>query len=572
MSTILVVDDHADNRQLLRSLLAHRNHRVLEAADGQRGLEIARAERPDLVIADVLMPVMDGYEFVRRLRDEPAIGGTEVIFYTANYLEREARDLAAGCGVGIVLTKPSEPDVILATVDRALANTATATGAAPLDFERQHLQLVTDKLAGKVAALEVASARMNDLVALSRDLAGEEDPQRLVAAFCREARRIVGARIAAAGILAEGGAALRQLAIDGGPQENSLSVTNPRAGILGVLLDDDRPHRTGTLNPALAAGLIDSHRPSQSFMGVSIRSGATVHGWLYFTDKVGGTSFTDDDERVAALLASGLAVAYESARRFERISRHAGELEARVTERTEDLARSNADLAQFAYVASHDLQEPLRMVASYTELLAQRYTGRLDAAADDFIGYAADGARRMQQLIRDLLSYSRLESQKSDRRLVPLDRVLDQALENLAGAIAESHATIVRGPLPVVEIVDVQFMQLFQNLIGNAIKFRSERAPTIRIAAEQTDDGWTISVADDGIGISPEFAERVFVVFQRLHTRAAYPGTGMGLAICKRIVERHGGRISAHIADGGGAVLKFTVPAAGTPKHHPRTL
>ncbi len=241
--------------------------------------------------------------------------------------------------------------------------------------------------------------------------------------------------------------------------------------------------------------------------------------------------------------------------------------EKRLAEQARELARSNADLEQFASVASHDLQEPLRMVASYTQLLNRRYRSRFDADADEFMGFIVDGALRMQRLINDLLAFSRVGSRGKGFQPVDLGTSVTEALGCLRAAIEESGARIRVGTLPVVHGDPTQMEQLFQNLIGNAIKFRKGPQPHVNIDARREDSLWRIDVCDDGIGIDPRFSERIFVIFQRLHTAADYPGTGIGLAICKKIVERHGGHIEVRSTPGQGACFSFTLPDREEPPH-----
>jgi PAS domain S-box-containing protein len=225
----------------------------------------------------------------------------------------------------------------------------------------------------------------------------------------------------------------------------------------------------------------------------------------------------------------------------------------------EELKRSNAELAQFAYVASHDLQEPLRMVSSYTQLLARRYGDRLDADAQEFMAYVVDGAARMKQLIEDLLAYSRIGTRAREFRQVAVDVPLRRAINNLRAAIEEASATVSYDALPVLVADDMQLAQLFQNLIGNALKFRSASVPRIHVCAAESDSEWIFAVRDNGIGIEPQYFERIFMVFQRLHGKEAFPGTGIGLAICKKVVERHDGRIWVESKPGEGATFHFTL-------------
>lgn len=244
-------------------------------------------------------------------------------------------------------------------------------------------------------------------------------------------------------------------------------------------------------------------------------------------------------------------------------------LEARVSERTaayneqtRDLAKSNAELERFAYVASHDLQEPLRMVGSYVQLLARRYQGKLGSDADEFITFVVDGVARMKSLINDLLEYSRLGRRQHTYKPIGVQDVLKEVVGTLKMSIQECKATVTWTDLPTVASEALSLAQVFQNLIGNAIKFRAEHPPRIHIAAQQSDGVWVFSVADNGIGIDSKHRERIFDVFQRLHTSDKYPGTGIGLAICKKIVEHHGGRIWVEGEPGKGSTFFFTLAPA----------
>jgi len=225
-----------------------------------------------------------------------------------------------------------------------------------------------------------------------------------------------------------------------------------------------------------------------------------------------------------------------------------------------DLARSNKELEQFAYVASHDLQEPLRMVASYTQLLAERYQGRLDDKAKKYIDYAVDGAVRMQRLINDLLTYSRVGTKGKPLEPTDAHSALGEAIKNLAATIEENRAIIINDELPTVRADASQLAQVFQNLLANAIKFRRKDLPRVQVSAQDQGREWVFSIRDNGIGIDPQYADRIFQIFQRLHTRLEYPGTGIGLAVCKRIVERHGGRIWFESEPGKGSTFFFAIP------------
>lgn len=282
--------------------------------------------------------------------------------------------------------------------------------------------------------------------------------------------------------------------------------------------------------------------------------------------------FEDEDWRVrkdgsrfwANVVVSALRDANGRVNGFVKITRDLTarkEAEDEIKRYAEDLKRSNQDLEHFAYVASHDLQEPLRTVSGFSQLLARRYQGKLDADADEFITFVVDGATRMQTLINDLLAFSRIGTRGD--RLAPIDwgKIFQAAKENLEVAIAESGTLITHDPLPALVADQTQLTQLFQNLFSNAIKFRRrEEAPRIHVSALRQDGAWRFSVRDNGIGIAPQYFDRIFIIFQRLHGREEYSGTGIGLAICKKIVERHGGRMWVESEPGTGSTFHFTIP------------
>jgi PAS domain S-box-containing protein len=315
------------------------------------------------------------------------------------------------------------------------------------------------------------------------------------------------------------------------------------------------------------------HDPGEAGAGsgavIPIRVGEQTLGTLRISDTRAGLlppAATELLESLAPLIG-------EAIRRFDaeaELARHRDHLEEIVRQRTEelqhaaaDLARSNGDLEGFASVVSHDLQEPLRAIAGYTSLLQRHCAGRLDAQADDYIRGAVDGAARMQQMVSDLLAYSRVGTQERVRRPASTAAALERALANLHGSLEEAGAVVTSDALPTVRADESQLAQLFQNLVGNAVKFRGNAPPLIHVGAERQKGGWLFSVRDNGIGLDPRHGEEIFEVFRRLHGRARYPGTGIGLAICKRIVERHGGRIRVESRPGEGATFLFTLPEGG---------
>lgn len=294
-------------------------------------------------------------------------------------------------------------------------------------------------------------------------------------------------------------------------------------------------------------GFPQGHVPLHCYLGVPLKRGGNLVGLVAVANKPGG--YTEEDKNCLVRLASVMSVSFQHRQAL---------IETKKI--SEELAHSNKELQQFAYLASHDLQEPLRMVASYTQLLERRYKNKLDSDAKEFIQFAVDGAIRMKKLIDDLLTYSRVGTR--DTRFEPTDCTspLDLAITNLSVTIDENHAIITNDELPTVMVDASQISQLFQNLISNALKFRIKQPPRIHISAKQKGNEWIFSVQDNGIGIAPQYKDKIFMIFQRLHSEKDYTGTGIGLAICKRIVERHGGRLWVKSEVGKGSTFYFTLP------------
>lgn len=298
---------------------------------------------------------------------------------------------------------------------------------------------------------------------------------------------------------------------------------------------------------AVFASLYVSEHITKPILGLTLAARRIEEGDL-------GTRLGLPDHDEIGILARTLE------RMADRLIEANSDLERKVRLRTEELARTNAELEQFAYIASHDLQEPLRIVTSYVTLLQRRYKDRLDPDANDFIGYAVDAAARMRQLINDLLTYSRVGRTGMAPAAADMTALVREGVANLQSAIEESGAEVEIGDLPEIACRRSQVVQLFQNLIGNAIKYRSDARPRIAVGAVQRGDHWEFTVADNGIGIDPRYFERIFLIFQRLHGKGEYQGTGIGLAICKKIVESHGGLIWVESRQGGGSTFHFTLP------------
>jgi CheY-like chemotaxis protein/anti-sigma regulatory factor (Ser/Thr protein kinase) len=550
LAKILIVDDRPINREYLVNVLGYAGHQLLEARDGAEALALVRAQRPDLVITDLLMPTMDGYEFIRHLRADPSLAATPVIISTAVYHEREARALAQQGGVAHFLIKPADPEVVLRTVDEALGLAPIpAPAPVPAEFDREHLRLVSGTLLDKLIELEAANLRLKALIDFGQQLALERDPQRLLNSSCQVGREILCAKYSGIGILEDDGQTFRHFLIGGLDAEAVARVGSPSPvkGVFGRVLAERCPVRL--CDPGIEGQTIvgpPRHPPVRSFLGVPVSSPDHCYGLLYFTDKLGADEFSDDDERVACTLAAQVAVFYENvgaqvrALQSERLAAIGQMVTGLAHESRNALQRSQACLEMLSLIVS-DRPEALNLI------------GRLQKAQDHLHNLYED--------VRDYAAPIKLEKVTCDLRTV-----WRESWAHLELARRDKHA-VLHEILGGVDLHCVgepwRLNQVFRNLLENALA--AGKAPVtieIRAAAPQLNGqpALSITVEDDGPGIVPEQRRKAFDPFFTTKTK----GTGLGLAISRRIVEAHGGQITIGEAQGPGAVFIITLPRGTT--------
>ncbi len=488
-SKIVVVDDHPPTLEATSRILRSAGYAVFEAATGLAGLTLIRANKPDLILLDVILPDIDGLELCRLIKSDPEL--SDIFVVTLSSIKTGSEEQAVGLEQGAegYIARPVSNRELLARVDAML-----------------RLKQTTQRL-------KESEARFRGLVSNSPDTIYTLDLVTKQPTFLNR-DTFCGYGVA--------------------------ELKKP-----GLLLE--------AVHPEDRAAVIEHWRwltaqgPDGGISSIEYRLKRKHGSWEWIQSR------EIILERNAAGSPAQLLVTLT-------IITERKQAEARQARLAAELERSNKALNQFAYIASHDLQEPLRMVTSYLKLLDSRYHNQLDADAHEFIGYAVDGAERMGRLINDLLKYSRLNTQAKPFKPVDCATIVAQVLNNLKMAIEDSRAIITFDQLPTVMADDVQLTQLFQNLIANALKFQGEAAPQIHISAQPDQHAWQFAVRDNGIGFDPSQADRIFDIFMRLYGRDEYPGTGMGLAICKKIVEQHNGRIWAESEPGQGSTFYFTLP------------
>jgi PAS domain S-box-containing protein len=554
MAAILVVEDRSPDRELLSTVLSHGRHRVLEAADGAEALRLLRAEHPDLLISDILLPKMDGYELVRQMRLDPAISATSVIFYTAAFNEQEARNLAQECGVSLVLSKPTDPKTIIEKVTEVLKGKgAQVVTSLPTAFEEKHQELLVHKLMRQVEELRQSEERFRLLVDGVKDYAiFMLDPAGNVVSWNDGAQRIKG--WTAEEIIgqhfsrfypAETAAAKPQQGLD-------------RAAAQGRYEEEGwRLRKDGSrfLADVIITALHDEY--------------GRLRGFAKVTRDITERQRQEDERN--ELLREQQALTEELTATNEELATQAEEL----TNQKEELERlnnhlqnqqqllegANEELEAFSFSVSHDLKTPVRIIEGFCRMLMGEHADQLDAEGLRQLKVITDNTQRMRSLIDDLLALARLGRIQIKKSVVNLAGMARQVFEQLRAEAAKRNLQLILGDLPPAWGDQSLLYQVMQNLLSNAVKFTSSRETAIIEVGGRTEGKENIFyVKDNGAGFDERYGSSLFRPFQRLHICAEFEGTGIGLSIVQRIIQRHGGRVWAEGKVNEGATFYCVLP------------
>jgi signal transduction histidine kinase/CheY-like chemotaxis protein len=537
---ILVAEDDPEARELLLLLLEGGEYSLLEAADGMEALDMLRTERPDLLITDIVMPRMDGYELVRRLREDDRTAHTSVIFCSASYHEREVREMARSLGVQSTLAKPFDHKTVRTIVDATLAARSSLADTVSTPT---------------VQVIGGAQERLSALVAFSRRLFGHTEAEAIVESTCHAARDILLAQCAQL-VLADVDGTRHTSTASGlsNEQVERLLRTRMYAEMLQSL--EQGGCALFPMVPADTSPNGGTNQPGDfiSMLGVPVASVSHHYGYLCVINRIGLPGFTDEDLGVARAIAAQVAVAYENARRYY-------DLEQRVAERTAALEVANRELEAFSYSVAHDLRAPLRLIHAHVQMLRD-YRGSPTAREPLIhLDQINRGAREMSALIDGLLALSRISHMEMRREVTSLDELVKRAVNQVRGESGGDRVVEWRlASLPSIACDPDLMLQVFANLIDNAVKYSRPRAhAVIEIGIGTADAQKYVFVRDNGVGFDMRYARKLFGVFQRLHRQDEFEGTGIGLATVSRIIERHGGRIWAESRLGQGAEFRFTL-------------
>ena len=555
MSCILAIDDRPINRQFLASLLGYGGHNVLEASDGEEALGIVRQSHPDLVITDIKMPKMDGYEFVDRLRREAGNAATPVIFYTALFHEREAHAIADLHGVTDIITKPSEPEEILKKVNAALGLSSS--------LAQQHSTGIESGEHREWDALQATGLKLTALVELGMELGSERDAKRLLSRFCSTARHIIGARKSMLGILSEDGDELRHFLINGLKDAKPMVHDRPPVhhSVLETIVKDRKAVRINHGEANLLLGQLSPDSSSiQSFLGAPLMSANEVYGWLVLLEKQTDGEFSEEDERMATTLAAQAAFAYENVVFSERLQWNAEELDRT---RREQLEMKD----QFISHVSHELRSPLSALHQFTTIMLDGLAGEVSSEQREYLEIVLKNSLQLRDMIGDLLEVTRTQGGKlaiepQPTSLRDVFRPMIQTYERRAEQKGIAFRTSCPGDLPLVQADPSRIGQVLSNLMDNALKFTSHGAISVSGCRDQRNESVRIAVTDTGFGISADCLPKIFDrLYQSPNTlESSRKGLGLGLHICKHLVELHGGRIWVESKEGEGTTVFFTVP------------